>query len=249
MKDTKIAWTHHTFNPWWGCTKVSPACTSCYAEAFAKRTGHTVWGADAPRRLFGDKHWNEPLAWDRDAALAGERRRVFSASMADVFEDRRDLDSPRARLFELIKATRNLDWLLLTKRPENMPRLAPVSWRNAWPFNAWAGTTVEDQPRANMRIGALQLVPAPVQFLSMEPLLEAVRLPETWLYFAGTIQWCIVGGESGHVVRPLNVEWVRSLVRQCSEAGVKCFVKQDSGRLPGKQGRIPDDLWIKEFPR
>lgn len=130
-KDTSISWTHHTFNPWWGCEKVSPACAHCYAETFAKRIGHAkdspsgkppLWGAGSERRLFGDKHWNEPLKWNREAAAAGERRRVFCASMADVFEDRADLVPHRARLFELIRRTPNLDWLLLTKRPENVPQ-------------------------------------------------------------------------------------------------------------------------------
>jgi protein gp37 len=124
MKNSKIEWTDHTFNPWWGCTKVSDACTRCYAEAFAKRTGHDVWGPEKPRRFFGPDHWAQPIKWDEAAAKAGERQRVFCASMADVFEDytgpdRELLAAERVRLFALIKSTPNLDWLLLTKRPEN----------------------------------------------------------------------------------------------------------------------------------
>lgn len=121
-KDTGITWTDSTFNPWWGCEKVSPGCTNCYAATFDKRVGGDHWGAKAGRRFFGDKHWREPEKWNRDAAKSGERHRVFCASMADVFEDRDDLVQPRIRLFHLISETPNLDWLLLTKRPENIRR-------------------------------------------------------------------------------------------------------------------------------
>src|SRR5258708_7584279 len=115
-KNSHIEWTHHTFNPWWGCTKVSPACDNCYAEAWAKRVGNDVWGSKAPRRFFSDSHWKEPLKWQAQAAEEEERARVFCASMADVFEARPELDAPRARLWKLIESTPNLDWLLLTKR-------------------------------------------------------------------------------------------------------------------------------------
>ena len=205
-KDSKIQWTHHTFNPWWGCEKESPACAHCYAEAWAKRTGHTVWGAKAPRRFFGDKHWNEPLKWNRAAELeqanwhelaiaaladgeeapeVPERPRVFCSSMADVFEDRPDLDEPRMRLMGLIDATPHLDWLLLTKRPQNiaplMERITNGNFGEIWNFrdhlkNVWLGTTVEDQIRADQRIPVLAAIPATRRFLSCEPLLEPIRL-------------------------------------------------------------------------
>jgi protein gp37 len=178
---TKIAWCDHTFNAWWGCTKVSAGCQKCYADTFSKRVGYgdrlpTIWGADAERRTFGEKHWREPLKWNAAAAKAGKRARVFCSSMADVFEDRRDLDSERAKLWPLIGETPWLDWQLLTKRPENMVELAPASWRAGWPANVWAGTTVEDQERAEKRIPILADVPARVRFLSCEPLLGAVDL-------------------------------------------------------------------------
>lgn len=134
---TKIEWATHTFNPWWGCLKVSEACKNCYAEAWAKRVGQAVWGAHAPRRTFGEKHWRDPLSWNRRLNGTGRRERVFCASMADVFEDRRDLDEHRERLWTLIEATSNLDWLLLTKRPQVVSRLAP--WGQDWPANVWLG--------------------------------------------------------------------------------------------------------------
>src|SRR5947208_2303347 len=116
---SSIEWTHHTFNPWWGCQKVSAACDNCYAEIWAKRTGQDLWGSTAERRLFGEKHWSEPIRWHQEASLAGRRERVFCASMADVFERRADLNEERRRLWKVIERTPSLDWLLLTKRPQN----------------------------------------------------------------------------------------------------------------------------------
>ena len=128
-KDSKIEWTHHTFNPWWGCAKVSPACKHCYAETWAKRVGKDLWGAKSPRRFFSDAHWREPFKWNAEAVTLGERRRVFCASMADVFEARAELDPWRDKLWTVIEATPALDWLLLTKRPHRIASYAPWS---AW---------------------------------------------------------------------------------------------------------------------
>ena len=181
---TKIAWTDHTFNPWWGCQRVSPGCERCYAETFAKRVGLKVWGPQSERRLFGDKHWAEPLKWNRAAEKAGKRARVFCASMADVFEDRQDLREPRARLWRLISETPHLDWLLLTKRPQNAGALARLAALHAWDGggpdaptwlpNIWLGTTAEDQRRADERLPHLLEVPAAVRFVSYEPAIELV---------------------------------------------------------------------------
>ena len=140
-ENSKIEWTTHTFNPWWGCITVSEACKHCYAEAWARRVGQDVWGPKVSRRMFSDDHWKGPLRWNAAAAGAAERPRVFCASMADVFEDRDELDEPRWRLWPLIEATPHLDWLLLTKRPQNVLRLA--GWGQDSPSNVWLGTTVE----------------------------------------------------------------------------------------------------------
>lgn len=225
-KDSSIEWTNHTFSPWWGCARVSPGCEHCYAESFAKRVGQKVWGVNADRRRFGDKHWVEPLKWNAAAEKAGERRRVFCASMADVFEDRPDHVADRARLFALIESTPHLDWLLLTKRPENMNRLAPESWRDGWPANVWAGTTCEDQKRADVRIRHLQHVPARVRFLSCEPLLERVDLGG----MLDGIHWVIVGGESGGGARRFDTCWADAIVDAARVAGAAIHVKQMGAR-------------------
>ena len=175
--ETSIAWTNHSYNPWWGCQRVSPGCERCYAEAFSKRVGLTVWGPKTERRFFGDKHWREPLRWNRHAKAAGERRRVFCASMADVFEDREDLVEPRARLFRLIEECTDLDWLLLTKRPENVRRHAVQGgWHGSLPKHVWLGTTAENQEYADKRIPELLKVPASVHFVSYEPALGPLTL-------------------------------------------------------------------------
>lgn len=184
--ETKIEWAHDTFNAWWGCVRVSPACEHCYAEGLDKRTGGEHWGPEAPRRFFGEKHWNEPRRWNAKAAAEGVRRRVFCSSMADVFERHRDpgintqMDAARSRLYRLIDETPWLDWLLLTKRAENIREMLPAEWLETPRPNVWLGTTVEDQRRAEERIPHLLGVPAAVRFLSMEPLLEEVDL-EQWI--------------------------------------------------------------------
>ena len=225
-QNSKIEWTHHTFNPWWGCVKVSPACKFCYAESWAKRVGVDVWGKEAERRFFSEHHWNEPLKWNREAQVQGKRRRVFCASMADVFENRRDLDPWRAKLWPIIEATPWLDWLLLSKRPQHVGRLVP--WKNVWPKNVWLGTTAEKQNWAEKRLEELMQYPAAVRFASCEPLLGEIDLTH-WLKPESTgtgLNWVIAGGESGGKSRPMNPAWAESLRDQCKEAGVPFHFKQ-----------------------
>ncbi len=200
--NTKIEWAHHTFNPWRGCTKVSAGCANCYADTLSKRNPLTlgVWGPNGTRVVAAESAWREPLKWDRAAKAAGERHRVFCASLADVFEgiDTMPAESwepvaeARVRLFKMIAIdTPNLDWLLLTKRPENVkPVLDAVSERVdhyaaesiafAWNLRVWLGTSVENQAAADARIPHLISAPAAVRFLSCEPLLGPVDLSE-WL--------------------------------------------------------------------
>lgn len=252
--NTAISWTDHTFNAWWGCAKVSPACNSCYAEAWAKRTGHSnLWGVDADRRTFSEKHWNEPLKWDREAAAAGKRPRVFTNSMADVFDNHPAVDAERWRLWNLIEMTPNIDWLLLTKRIGNAMVMFPKRWidaRDGLPRNIWLGATVVNQAEADRDIPKLLAVRARVRFLSCEPLLGPIELPlgRVMTGFPKhitrdgraigaplSLHWCIVGGESGPGARPMHPEWARSLRDQCVGMGVAFHFKQFGEWLPGTQ--------------
>lgn len=227
-KDSKIEWTHHTFNPWWGCTKVSPGCKYCYAETWANRVGQKVWGPSARRRDLSDAYWQQPIAWNKEALRSGTRKRVFCASMADVFENRRELDSKRERLWTLIQDTPALDWLLLTKRPHNVRVLTPYG--DCWPKNVWLGATAENQKWLDKRMHDLSTSSAKVLFLSCEPLLGPLDFSQ-WVKKAKSgegrmIDWVIAGGESGHHARPPNPEWFTSIRDQCVDASVHFHFKQ-----------------------
>lgn len=249
---TTIGWTDHTFNAWWGCTKIEgpgpegSACDNCYAAALAHRYGHEVWGKDAPRRSLSDANWRKPLRWNRLAAEDARPHLVFCASMGDVFEHRvpDDLGEHRARLWELIDQTPNLIWQLLTKRPEWVPTMVPREWMHgAWPANVWMGVTVEAERFARIRMPRLLRIPAPIRFLSVEPLIGDLDL-SPWL---DEVQWVIVGGESGSPRRELDHATARRLRDQCCAARVPFFFKQDSGPGSGRPG--PDDLaTVKQFP-
>lgn len=272
MAETVIQWTRrtipgvgdqpdlllpgYTFNPWWGCIRVSPGCEHCYAEEMAKRWGHQIWGPaqTTERRFFGESHWQEPLAWNKKAWKSGHRVSVFCASMSDVFEDYRPvrgevspLDEQRARLFALIEQTPWLNWLVLTKRPELVLSLVPFRWilEDLWPDNLWIGTSVEDQRRADERIPELLTLPAPVRFLSCEPLLGPVDLTR---YLPEGIDWVISGGESGAQARPMDMDWPRVLRDQCVQAGVPYFFKQVGGRTHNTGGRLLDGRTWDELP-
>lgn len=164
------------------------------------------------------------------------------------------MNNLRQELFQLIEATPNLDWLLLTKRPENVIRMVPAQWQRAFPPNVWMGTTVEDQQRANERIPQLLAIPAKVRFLSCEPLLEAVDLfhcgPDDLKDWIHSIDWVISGGESGPGCRPADLNWFMSLRDQCREAGVPFFMKQLGGVRDhrGNLEDFPENLRVREFP-
>lgn len=314
---TKIEWCDHTFNPWRGCTKVAAGCANCYADAQAKRNPSVlgIWGANGTRVVASEAMWKEPLKWNRAAAAEGVRKRVFCASLADVFEEwtgdlhdheerrlwcNRDnpngvdgymyesagysfhhcrplrLDDVRARLFALIDATPDLDWLLVTKRPENIKRIWVPYGPNAadgemdeYRPNVWLLTSIACQEDAERNIPKLLECRdlCPVLGVSAEPILGPIDLrgrlchwtnPDgTGSWFspvpgkvqANLLDWVIVGGESGPQARPCDVAWIRSIVEQCATAMVACFVKQDYGPKPGMQGRLPDDIWnTKEYP-
>jgi len=180
-ENSNIEWTHHTFNPWIGCQKIGPGCDHCYAETWDARglqQKETRWGPHAARTRTSAANWRKPLKWDREAAAAGERRRVFCASLADVFDNHASiLPEWRDDLWALIAATPNLDWMLLTKRPGNIGNMLPVpfDFERLYP-NVWLGCTVVNQAEADRDIPKLLAVPAAVRFLSMEPLLGPVDL-------------------------------------------------------------------------
>jgi protein gp37 len=257
-----IEWCDHTFNPWWGCVKVSPACDHCYAETFARRVGFSetgskfpIWGKDEERRFFGDKHWDEPLKWNRAAEKAGERRRVFCGSMCDVMEEysgdghliRETIAESRQWLYRLIERTPSLDWLLLTKRPQNFRKLLPAAWIETPRANVWGMTTVESADYL-WRATELLRTPFAVRGLSVEPLLGPLDLssnlawsPRPWSGgdpWVQRINWVIAGTESGPGARPWKWEWLRSLKDQCVGAGVAFFLKQVTER--GRKVTLPE---------
>lgn len=230
-KNSKIEWTDHTFNPWIGCAKISDGCKNCYAEAMMdKRYGKVKWGVQGKRIRTSAANWKKPLEWNRQAEHEGRRYRVFCASLADVFEHKPDqhkeMEQWRFDLFRLIDDTPKLDWLLLTKRPENVMDMLRHDWADQLPSNVWIGTSVENQERADKRIPELLKIPAAVRFLSIEPLLGEVDLISSHFGLLPGIHWVIVGGESGANARPMHPDWVRSIRAQCQAAGVPFFFKQ-----------------------
>lgn len=187
--------------------------------------GQQIWGQKAPRRFFTDAHWKEPLVWNEEARKSRRRERVFCASMADVFERRSELNAQRERLWWLIEQTPRLDWLLLTKRPQNVEGMVP--WGANWPSNVWLGTTVENQECAEKRLPFLLKNPAAVRFLSCEPLLGPLDL-RPWFRKRGLhpIDWVIAGGESGPGARPMHPDWATNILHQCQESKVPFHFKQ-----------------------
>lgn len=240
-KHSHIEWTHHTFNPWWGCAKVSPACKHCYAETLANRFGGAIWGVRGERRFFGKAHWDEPLKWNTEAVRQKTRYRVFCASMSDVFEDRRDLDEERLKLWALIAKTPSLDWLLLTKRPEHVQKLTP--WGKDWPENVWLGTSVENQEWADKRLPVILSIPAKIRFLSCEPLLGPLDIGH---FTKKGIHWIIAGGESGPGSRPMHPDWVRGLRDLSARQGVAFHFKQWGNFAPAPKRTTGQTLFT--FP-
>lgn len=222
-ENTGVEWAHHTHNEWWGCEKISPGCKNCYADEWDSRFGGDHWGAQAPRRFFGEQHTLKPLKWDASARARGVRERVFAFSMGDWAEDRDDLLGPRAHLFETIRQTTNLDWLLLTKRPWNAQRMLPWAIRGGdpWP-QVWLGTTAENQEEWERRRPFLRDARAVVKFVSYEPALERIDFQ----FGEWAPHWLISGAESGRRARPAELDWFRDARDQAQRAGVSYFFKQ-----------------------
>lgn len=260
---TKIQWTDHTFNPWIGCRKVAPECANCYAETldrnrFSKTLGGTKdapvshWGS-GPRHRTSASNWREPLKWNKAAektiaqikADIGnaseyqssdyERPRVFCASLSDWLDDENVPVEWLADLLKLIHDTPHLDWLLLTKRPQNWrPRITEIAKRvlNLKPGDSFAAMIwawKEGFPPGNVWIGvsagadqsAALDIPAKVHFLSCEPMLKPFDAT-----YAAHFDWIIFGGESGKKARPCDIAWIRDGVETCHLFGIAPFVKQ-----------------------
>jgi len=271
-ENSAIEWTHHTFNPWIGCTKVGPGCDNCYAADLATVRLGVKWGAGEDRRHTAASTWKQPRAWNRKAEAAGTRYRVFCASLADVFDNEVPAEW-RADLFQLIRETPHLDWLLVTKRIGNAAKMALAA--GGWPGNVWLGITVVNQAEASRDVPKLLAVDVGVRFLSVEPLLGPIDLtevsdtstaldPECWgdcacdsLYgrdpgcrrnggdggLKRKIDWVIVGGESGPLARPMHPDWARSLRDQCANAGVPFLFKQWGEHLTIFDRDIEDPDW------
>lgn len=238
-ENTKIEWADHTFNPWIGCTKVSPACDNCYAEdLMSVRYQRVQWGAGEDRVRTSPANWSKPRAWDRKAAASGERPFVFTASLADVFDNEVD-DMWRHDLFALIEATPNLVWLLLTKRIGNVLKMTDVMRGNpCLPRNVAIGATLpnqEEYDRDRMKLWEVKQRRDPLfTFGSFEPLLGRVILDRY------APDWIIVGGESGRNARAMDLDWARSLRSQSAGLGRVFNFKQVGGRSGDKGGHELD---------
>lgn len=240
MKNTTISWTDHTFNPWWGCTQISPGCAKCYAKAIAERVGRKVWSKSSPRYVTAGP-WAAVERSNEEAGKAGRIDRVFCGSMMDIFEDHPTANEARPRVWDLIRDCTNLDFQLLTKRPENIAEMLPPDWGFGWD-NVWLGTSIESAEFAD-RAEYLRKIRARVHFISYEPALG----PLAGALDLAEIDWLIYGGESGPSFRPDNLNWARDMLHACREAGVAFFFKQIAARRPGAEVEIDGEL-IQEFP-
>jgi protein gp37 len=263
-ENSKIEWTNHTANLWWGCTEVHEGCDHCYAKAFSHRYdgGNPLWGKDAPRRMIKSV-WRDLNKYQRKAEQAGEIHRVFVGSMMDIFEKPMPLLNPvdhfettddlRQELFTQIGMGHypNLLFLLLTKRPSNIHKYVPAGWLDEPEENVMYGTSIVNTETL-LTLGTQIMKLKGKKFFSMEPQLNWVHLkgviqnnenkPDIVYDFTG-IDWIIQGGESGHGKRPFDLKWARSMRDQCKEHEIPYFFKQID-----KIQDIPSDLLIREFP-
>lgn len=239
-ESTIIAWTDHTANFWLGCQKVSDGCKHCYAETLTtNRMGLKVWGPGATRQV-AKAVWGNVLKWNRDAERAGVRRRCFTMSLGDVFEDHPVANETRPRVWDIIRRCQSLDFQVLTKRPERIAECLPADWGDGWP-NVWLGTSIEDN-RVVGRADHLRRIPAVVRFVSYEPAIG----PVDQLDLTG-IDWLICGGESGPGHRQMDVQWARDIRDRCRAHGTAFFFKQSSAHRT-EMGIELDGQIVREYP-
>jgi protein gp37 len=239
---TRISWTEHTWNPWRGCTKVSPGCAHCYMYTAQHRIGgnpprSSTWDPNIVQQTLST--WNDPIKWDKQAVIAKRRENVFTCSWSDFFHKEADLWRPRA--WSTIHYCENLNFQILTKRPENIRERLPADWGSGY-RNVWLGVSIEN-PRYLWRADTLRNIPARVHFISAEPLLASLKALDL-----DDIEWLIVGGESGPGYRPMKVEWARELRDKCQRAGVPYFFKQSAAPRT-EMGTTLDGREWKEYPR
>lgn len=239
-ENTKIAWCDHTFNAWVGCSHVSPACDHCYAEDMMDRRYGTVrWGPGQPRLRTGKANWQQPRGWNRRAIREGTRPFVFCLSLGDIWDNEVD-PQWRADLFDLIRETPALVWLLLSKRIGNAVKMAREA--GGLPGNCALGATFANQDEYDRDIAKLwdateRLIPL-FNFGSFEPLLGPIRLG------ASVPDWTIVGGESGPQARTMDLRWARDMLDETRPHNSTFFFKQVGGPDAKKGGdRLDGELY------
>lgn len=252
-KNTAIQWAHHTWNPWKGCTKVSPGCKYCYAERNFAQYGLGEFNMNVTKT----KTMNAPLGWAARITTHEDYwhgQRIFTCSWSDFFHEA--ADQWRADAWTVIKDKPEFNYLILTKRPQNVDERLPEDWGDGYP-NVWLGISAENQDTFNERIGFLDAIPAAIKFISAEPLIDELDI--TAALKARTIDWVIAGGESGvkDKYRPCKIEWLQRIVADCQTHCTLVFVKQLGTTLAKEYGlkhhggvmeEMPCFLQVREFP-
>lgn len=254
--DSKISWTDHTANFWWGCVKVSALCDHCYADTLDRRYGESHFGLEN-RRRFIKSVWNDVPKWNEQAKRAGTRAKVFVMSMGDFFEllpdshpDSMPMGNARIEAMQLMEFCTDLNFLVLTKRISNVRKLVDPRWLEDWPSHVRLGVSVGTQKDADRDIPRLLELPCP-NFLSMEPLLESVDISwaleeyevgetepdangNTCGIYTKAVDWVITGGESGPHARLSHPDWFRLLRDQCQQSDTPFHFKQWGEWVPGE---------------
>lgn len=244
-ENTKIEWCDHTWNPWIGCTKVSPACDRCYAaELMDTRYGRVRWGAGEDRARTAPGNWEMPYRWDRTAAAAGRRATVFCLSLGDIWDVEVD-PLWRYQAFDVMRDTPNLIYLLLSKRIGNARRMTDVRKHGSsapLPPNAALGATMVNQQEWDRDVAKLrdaaEASGALFTFASVEPMLGPIEIGDTYCP-----DWVICGGESGRGARDMPEEWAENLLGQVTARGRAFFMKQMARKAP-----VPPRLMLRQFP-
>lgn len=241
---SEISWTDATFNPVIGCTRVSPGCDHCYAARDnERRKWVSEW--DGPRRRTSKANWDQVLRWNRKAAASGVPLKVFCASLSD-WADNLWEEQWRIDMWALIRETRYLRWIMLTKRIGNVPKMLPPDFSaETFPHVGIMATMVNQQEYDRDRL-KLSAIPAAWRGISAEPLLGRIILDHKDA--KENLNWVITGGESGPGFRPLDMDAVRYLRDQCAELGITFHHKQNGGVRGKDAGCLVDGVEHKHFP-